>query len=65
MVSRVLEQSGAQNLGGMASAMNLSQCLWACAKMGTPPPEVYLKAVDAEMPRCAPRLTTESVDCIL
>ena len=65
IVAALLEQSAAQNLGGMASAMNLSQCLWACAKMGTPPPEVYLKAVDAEMPRCAPRLTTESVDCIL
>ena len=34
LVSTLLEQSAAQNLGGMASALNLSQCLWACAKMG-------------------------------
>lgn len=65
LVSTLLEQSAAQNLGGMASALNLSQCLWACAKMGVAPPETYVKAVDAELPRCAARLTTESVDCIL
>lgn len=65
LVSTLLEQSAAQNLGGMASALNLSQCLWACAKMGVNPPETYVKAVDAELPRCANRLTTESVDCIL
>ena len=62
LVSTLLEQSAAQNLGGMASALNLSQCLWACAKMGVAPPETYVKAVDAELPRCAARLTTESVD---
>ena len=61
----LLEQSAAQNLGGMASGANLSQCLWACAKLDMRPPEAYFRAVEAEIPRCAGRLQPEHLDCVL
>lgn len=61
----LLDQCAAQNLGGMASALNLSQCLWACAKLGRQPPASFVAAAEAEIPRCAARLNPENVDCIL
>ena len=65
-ISRLLASVlAAQNLGGMASALNLSQCLWACAKMGQSPPSGFVAAAESELPRCAKRLNPENVDCIL
>jgi hypothetical protein len=61
----LLEQCAAQNLGGMASALNLSQCLWACAKLGQKPPAGFIAAAESEIPRCANRLNMENVDCIM
>jgi hypothetical protein len=62
VIDALLIQLASQNLGGANSHVNVPMCMYACARLSHQPSPAFVKAIDAEIPRCARRMNIGSLD---
>ena len=62
VIDALLIQLVSQNLGGANSHVNVPMCMYACARLNHQPSPAFVKAMDAEIPRCARRMNIGSLD---
>jgi len=62
IIDALLIQLTAQNLGGANSHVNVPMCMYACARLDHSPSPAFVRAMNAEIPRCAQRMNIGSID---
>ena len=62
VIDALLIQLASQNLGGANSHVNVPMCMYACARLNHSPSPAFVRAMNAEIPRCAQRMNIGSID---
>ena len=62
IIDALLIQLTSQNLGGGNSHVNVPMCMYACARLNHSPSPAFVRAMNAEIPRCAQRMNIGSID---
>ena len=62
IIDALLIQLTSQNFGGGNSHVNVPMCMYACARLNHSPSPTFVRAMNAEIPRCAQRMNIGSID---